>query len=83
MLNQLSENLLSIGLAIIGVAFLAVLVSKNSNTASILQNYFSGISNSLGVAESPVTGASVSINTSYAGSSGLDGASGGFNTEVQ
>jgi hypothetical protein len=48
-----------------GVAILALLVSKNSNTSGVLQSWFSGNSNLLAVAESPVTGASVSINTSY------------------
>ena len=50
---------------IIGVGALSVLVSKNANTTGVVQSVASGFSNSLAVAQSPVTGASVSINTSY------------------
>jgi cell shape-determining protein MreC len=48
-----------------GVAIVSVIVSRNSNTSSVIQSWFSGNSNLLAVAESPVTGASVSVNTSY------------------
>lgn len=52
-----------------GVAIVALLVSKNSQTAGVIQSWFSGNSNLLAVAESPVTGASVSVDTSYPSSS--------------
>lgn len=48
-----------------GVAIVALLVSKNSQTAGVIQSWFSGNSNLLAVAESPVTGSQVQINTSY------------------
>ena len=48
-----------------GVAIVALIVSKNSNTSAVVQSWFSGNSNLLAVAETPVTGSSVSINTSY------------------
>lgn len=48
-----------------GVAIVALLVSKNANTSGVIQSWFSGNSNLLAVAESPVTGASVQVNTSY------------------
>ena len=48
-----------------GVAIVALIVSKNSNTSGVIQSWFSGNSNLLAVAESPVTGSQVNINTSY------------------
>ncbi len=41
---------------IIGVAMLAVLVSKNSNTSGVINSGGNALSNFLGVAVSPVTG---------------------------
>ena len=52
-----------------GVAITALLVSKNANTSGVIQSWFSGNSNLLAVAESPVTGARVNVNTSYPSSS--------------
>lgn len=48
-----------------GVAIIAVLVSKQANTASVFQSLFSGYGNILATAESPVSGASVTVNNSY------------------
>jgi hypothetical protein len=45
-----------IGLAIVGVATTALIVSKNANTTSVIQATGSAFSSSLGVALSPVTG---------------------------
>lgn len=52
-----------------GVAIVALIVSKKSQTPAVIQSWFSGNSNLLAVAESPVTGANVNINTSYPNSS--------------
>lgn len=52
-----------------GVAIVALLVSKNSQTSSVIQSWFSGNSNLLAVAESPVTGTQVRVDTSYPSSS--------------
>jgi hypothetical protein len=43
--------------AVIGVAIIAVLVSKNSNTTSVLGGLFNGFANVLGKAVAPVTDA--------------------------
>lgn len=48
-----------------GVAIVALIVSKNAQTPSVIQAWFSGNSNLLAVAESPVTGSQVNIDTSY------------------
>lgn len=45
--------------SIIGLAVLAVIVSDAANTTNVLQAFFGGVSNLIGVAISPVTGQSV------------------------
>lgn len=57
-MNDLWYSMVSIATAITGVAILAVLVSKNSNTAGVLQAAGGAYSTMLGTALSPVTGAS-------------------------
>lgn len=56
MSGSLSESLTAIVLAIIGVATLAVIVSKNSNTVGVIGASASAFSTSLGTALSPITG---------------------------
>lgn len=55
-MNRLGEEIATIATAIIGVAILAVLVSKNANTAGVLKSAGQAFSGALGVAISPVTG---------------------------
>jgi hypothetical protein len=50
-------TLSEIGLALAGVATLALIVSNNATTTNIIQATGQAFSNSLGVALSPVTGA--------------------------
>jgi hypothetical protein len=50
-------------LAIVGVASLAVLVSKNANTQGVIASTGSAFSNALGVAISPVTGGGSSLTS--------------------
>lgn len=54
---------------IIGLAVVALVVSQRANTANVLKAFFSGVSNVIGVAISPVTGQSVS----GVGAAGLTG----------
>lgn len=72
-MNSLTDAGVTILMAIIGVAILAVLVSRKSQTTGVIQAAASGFSNALGTAMSPVTGSSQSINTSYP-NTGLGGA---------
>ena len=51
-------TLSAIGLGIIGVAVLALVVSKNSNTTGVISATSSGYSQALSTALSPVTGTS-------------------------
>jgi hypothetical protein len=64
-MSNITEMLLTIGAGIIGVAMLALIVSKNSNTAAVIQSSASGFGNALDVAISPVTGATTAPNLSY------------------
>jgi hypothetical protein len=58
-------TLSAIGIGIIGVAALAAVVSKNSNTTAVITAGGQAYTNSLAAALSPVTGGSSSgINTS-------------------
>lgn len=45
-----------VALSIVGVASLALLVSKNANTSQVITSTGNAFSNALGVAISPVTG---------------------------
>ncbi len=63
--NSMVESVVTILTAIVGVAILALLVSKKSNTAAVIQSAASGFSNALGTAVSPVTGASINFNVGY------------------
>lgn len=54
--EQLFTSLVSIATAIVGVAIIAVLVSKNANTAGVLSAAGNAFGYDLGVAVSPVTG---------------------------
>ena len=63
--GRIFELLGSIFVIAAGVAIVSVLVSKNANTSAVIQSWFSGNANLLAVAESPVTGSQVNVNTSY------------------
>lgn len=65
-MEKFTDLLGSIFVVAAGVAIVAVLVSRNSNTASVLQSWFSGNANLLATAEAPVTGATANPNLSYA-----------------
>lgn len=53
--DQLITSVVTVATAIIGVAIIAVLVSKNANTSAVLNAGGSAFSNALGTALSPVT----------------------------
>ena len=55
-MNDLVNGAVSIALAIVGVAILAVLVSKNANTAGVIGASGSAFSGALTAAEGPVLG---------------------------
>ena len=57
----------TIALAIVGLGVVSVLVSKKAQTPQVIQSAGSAFGNALGVAESPVTGATYKIDLSYPG----------------
>lgn len=56
MSDQLFSSIVTIAVAIVGVAILAVLVSRNSNTAGVINAGGNAFSRALSVAVSPVAG---------------------------
>ena len=66
-MNSFTQSLVTVALAIVGVAIVAVLVSKNANTSGVLGAAGKAFSGALSTAEAPVTG-----------SGGLGGALSGF-----
>jgi hypothetical protein len=56
MSEQLVTSVVTVVMAIIGVAIIAVLVSKNANTANVIKAGSAGFSNDLAAALSPVSG---------------------------
>jgi hypothetical protein len=66
MSDSLITSVVTVATAIVGVAIIAVLVSKNANTAGVLTAGGSAFSQALGTAISPVTGSSLG---SFSGSS--------------
>ena len=56
MSNELITSVVTILTAIIGVAIIATLVSKNANTVGVIGAGAQGFSQALGTALSPVTG---------------------------
>jgi uncharacterized membrane protein YbjE (DUF340 family) len=56
MTDQLITSVVTVLTAIIGVAIIATLVSKNANTSQVIQSGGQAFSGSLATALSPVTG---------------------------
>lgn len=70
-MDKLTEAVVTVFTAIIGVAILSVLVSPKAKTSQVIQSIASGFGNSLAVATAPVTGERVKIDTSYPASGGM------------
>ena len=62
----------TIAALIVAVAIVALLVSPKATTSQVIQASASGLANNLGVAESPVTGSTYSLNLSYPNASPWD-----------
>lgn len=54
--------------AVLALATVSVIVSKNSNAGGIIQALSSGLGNNVAVATAPVTGTTIQPNLSYPGS---------------
>lgn len=68
MSNELVTSVVTILTAIIGVAVIAVLVSKNANTTAVIGAGGNAFTQSLGAALSPITGAGLGSLTGGSGS---------------
>lgn len=68
-MNALTEGIITIVLAVVGIAALSIILSNKSNTTGVIQASASGLGNALGVAESPVTGADITYSLAYPSSS--------------
>lgn len=55
-MDKMTEMFVTIGGLIVTVALLSVFLSRNSNTAGVIQSFFSGFSGALRVATGPITG---------------------------
>lgn len=55
-MDQLINSATTIVLAIIGIAILAVIVSKNANTSGVISAASGGLAQDIGAATAPVTG---------------------------
>lgn len=66
-MSQITEVFVTAITMIVTVAIIATLVSRKAQTPQVIQAAGSAFSNALGVAESPVTGATYQIDLSYPG----------------
>lgn len=64
-MGNITESIVTVATLIVGVALLALIVSRKSNTAAVIQAAASGFGNALSVAVSPVTGGSIGANLAY------------------
>jgi hypothetical protein len=65
--NQTVTSIIAVLSAIIGLAIIAVLVSRNAQTASVITSAGAAFANDLSAAVAPVTGAMAQINTGGGG----------------
>lgn len=70
-MNAFLEGIATIALAVVGLAVVAVLVSRKSNTGGVIQAAASGLANNIGVAVSPVTGSNPTFNLNYPSNGGF------------
>lgn len=62
-MNDLWQNIVTIATAIVGIAILAVIVSKNSNTTGVISAATSGFAQDIQAAVSPVTGGGLGLGS--------------------
>lgn len=72
-MGKVWEPIVTIATAIVGVAILAVLVSRNAQTPAVLAAAGGAFSNALSTAVSPVTGAASAPNVNAGSSGGFSG----------
>lgn len=60
-MNEIVTSVTTVALAIVGIAILAVLVSKNANTSGVITSGGQAFSGAIGAAVAPITGTSSSF----------------------
>lgn len=70
-MNNVLEPLVTIAGGVIGLAIIAILVSKNAQTGSVIGSTGSAFANVLSAAEAPVTGQATAPNVQGPNSLGL------------
>ena len=78
MSENLVNSIVTVLIAIVGVAIIAVLVSRNAQTGSVITSAGQAFANDLSAAVAPVTGAVAQVNTG-SGFTGLGGPLGSLN----
>jgi len=82
-MNNVLEPLVTIAAGVIGVAIIAVLVSKNAQTSSVIGATGSAFSNVLSAATGPITGRAATPNVNGPSNSGFGlGGLGGLNLNL-
>ena len=66
-MNSITESIVTIAVAIIGLATLAVIVSKNANTTGVINSGGNAFNSALATAISPVTGGGSPLGGSFGG----------------
>jgi PRD1 phage membrane DNA delivery len=82
-MNTLVEGIVTIAVAIVGVAILSVLVSQKSQTPQVLGAAGSAFANALSAATGPTTGATASPSVSSGSSFRLGGMYGSLSFPMQ
>lgn len=62
-MGDFGAGIITVLVAIVGVASLAVIFSKNANTAAVSSSFFGGIAQDIGAAVSPITGSGVGLGS--------------------
>ena len=70
-MNEAISGLISVALAIVGIAIVAVLVSRQAQTPEVVKAFTGGFAQDIAAAVSPVTGGGIGIG--YANSGGFLG----------
>jgi PRD1 phage membrane DNA delivery len=76
-MDKIGGGILAIISAVVGLAVIAVIVSKNANTPTVISSAGSALSNVIGAAVAPVTGSGSGLSNLF-GSVSSNGSFGGW-----
>lgn len=61
-MNEIWSGVITVAIAIVGVATLSVILSKNSNTQGVISSAGTSFAQAIGAAVAPVTGQAPQLN---------------------